>query len=383
MTTHALVIADKNATKIAELAASSFSYTHAWLAPGSASATIARRQFLAPNGTPIITSANLYPWGTRLYVLRDRTPVWGGLLTGRTSSPPSDQISLAGKGFLAYFREKRQRKATKTYTAQDQHDIARGIIDDAQAVAGGDLGIVTTDTNLSGVTRTRTFTGSERKPYADELIELALLDNGFDFRFDTYLNGDAYETALRCTYPATGRDTDIVLQHGSTCTVIDIDDDADALANSIDGTGAGEGSSMLLSTAADPSQLTGFPLLEGILPAIDITSQTLLDAATARDLTRRSQISRVVTVQIVDGYGPQIGDFVVGDRVRLVYSDDFETIDETMRILMWTVDVDGDAEVITITLGQIDPAHRVDEIGALRQVERRLALLERARRATP
>ncbi len=380
-TAYRLLLADSQTGIIhAELRTDSFGYGEALNAPGAISVRMPIGQPKLDDGSPIVTATRLRSWRNSLWVLRDGVAMWGGPITSRGTQPDSQTIDLAGHGPHAYFRDRRFRPDTKSFTT-DQLAIARQIIADAQAESGGDFRVDTTATNLSGVSRAITYTGSERKPYGEALDELAAMLDGFDFRYvPLYDETDGLRHRLSLIYPATGQDNGLTLEHGATCTVVGIDHDADRQANSWYATGAGEGVDMLIEEA---TVINGDPLLEGIVSATDITEIPLLEDLADRAVARHQDPQLRVTVQLVDGLGPQLGEFAVGDRMRVIYQDDVDTIDQLMRVLAWQVDVVGDAETITLEMGPLDPVHAPDPMSTQRELERRLAMLERARRATP
>lgn len=344
-------------------------------APGAAT-------FVIPANQPSATAENLAAGRTALYVVNDNVPVWSGMLWKRPRNPGDNTITLIAAGWHSYFRHRRFR-TDKTWTAVEQLDIAREVIDHAQAVSAGNVGITTTDTNTSGVTRDRTYLGRERKPYGETLEQLAAVRNGFDFRYDTHRNsaGDI-EVAFRTSYPATGRPTNLVFEDGSNCEFVRLESSAERLANHTTATGAGEETQMLIATAEDAASLNSYPLLEDVAAYVDVTVQATLDDHVNRDLARNLNPAEYFTIKLDPGADPGLGSFVIGDQARAVYSDPFETIDQTVRILQIKVEI-GDTDQVTLKLGPLDPVHAPDIGTDRRETDRRLGQLERARRNTP
>ncbi|MEM9521554.1 MAG: hypothetical protein AAGA37_19750 [Actinomycetota bacterium] len=365
-----------------ELRIDSVTYIDALNAPGSATIVFPFAQATLADGTPIITAENLAPERTAVWIMRDDALMWAGMLWGMPRDFVGRTRTLIAAGWLSYFR-KRFFETDQTFTGVDQFDIARQIIDHAQAVADGDVAIDTSDTALSGVTRDRTYLGAERKFYGEALEQLAAVDNGFDFRFEPSIDPttDEYNVSFRPSYPATGRETEIVLYHGVNCVLTGGDQDGSASANSIAAIGAGQGNDLLIATATDPSPAG--PLLQDVTSYTDVTVQATLDGHATRDLARRNASAVTLVAQMIPGALPALGTYRPGDRVRVVYPfDGFESFDRTMRILTVTV-ADDDGETVTIELGPTDPWLAPDTRAEQREMARRVATLERARRTIP
>lgn len=361
----------------------SVEYTASHLGGGSAKITFPITQAVDSAGASLVTRENFRPRRTYVWLERDKVVVWSGLLWSRATAPADGLITATAKGPHSYFRH-RYFNTDKTFAAVDELTMAREIIDHAQAVTSGTIGILTSDTNTAGVTRTRTYLGRERKSYAEAIDQLAALTDGFDFRYDSFRDPTSgnYEVEFRTAYPATGRATTLVFEHGSNCDVIDIDEDGEAAANQVTATGAGETTAMLTSVTQDLAVLSFEPLLESVISLVDVTVQATLDAHASAELARRLDDETTVTIRMHPGAAPGIGSYLTGDRVRLIYSDAFESLDRTMRVLERKVTVIAGGEEVTVTLGPLDPVIAPDIDRLERETARRIATLERARRAT-
>ena len=352
MAEHRAVLANvKTGVLLAELVVDQLDYSDGLHGAGAASVKFPITQPTAAATVPLITRANLTPWRHSLYILRDEVPMWSGIISSRVTAPSSGSISISAVGWLGYLR-RRLRQVDRTYTTTDQLTIARGIINDAQNVSGGDVRITTTDTNTAGINRTRIYLGAERKPFGEALEQLAAVQTGFDFRFETLRdsNGDI-EVAFRTAYPAGGRATSHVLEHGATCAVVDLDEDADDLANSITASGAFDTEQvLLLSDAFDVAALNSYPLLEAAVPFSDVSVQGTLDDHAARELARRKDPTLRIEAELLDGISPSLGEYIIGDLMRVIYADGFDDIDATMRVIGSKTTVLGDSELTTLSM---------------------------------
>ncbi len=356
------------------------SFTEAHLGAGSATISFPIDQGA---DTPLVTRENFRPRRTAIWIVRNDVPVWVGQVWNRSKSIADGLIDATALGPLSYFR-RRFVLADQTYTGLDQFEIVRRLIAYAQGVTGGDIGIVV-DTGDSGVTRTRTYPGNELKEIGEALEQLAAVENGFDFWFepDRDVTTGEFSIRLRLQYPATGRDTAIIFAHGENCTFESVDEDAEGAANETRATGAGQGDDLLIAAAADVNALNGEPLLQSVAAYTDVTTLGTLQDHADRDLTRALDDELFIPFTMLPGAEPRFGSYEVGDRVRAVQSDDYESIDRTMRVISRTVDFVNGNESVSGVLGPVDPVLAPEEAKRQREAGRRLAQLERARGATP
>ncbi|MEM9465299.1 MAG: hypothetical protein AAGA90_07985 [Actinomycetota bacterium] len=370
---------------INELRVDSVTYVEVLNAPGAVEVVIPFAQPTLADGTPIVTRENLAPKRTAIWVLRDDALRAASMLWGMPRNFVDRTRTLTTKGWLSYFRH-RFYETDQSLVGVDQLAIARAIIDHAQAVTGGDVGVDTSESTLSGVTRDRTYLAREAKNYGDALEQLAAVQNGFDFRFEPSINPvtGEFQVSLRTEYPAGGRETDHVFHDGVNCVFVDGDEDGENGANSSTATGAGEGVDLLSTTVADLDLLGVEPLLQFVAAYTDVVDATTLTEHANRNLVRRSSNELTITATMIPGTDPVPGSYRTGDLVRAVYTDPFESIDRTMRIVAIVTDESRiSGETITVELGPTDPLIAPDAAAAARETERRLALLERSRRATP
>lgn len=310
------------------------------------------------NATPAATYSIVNPSdltfdGSRaVYVERDGVVLWGGLLWTAQGSVGANSLSVNGEGFWSYFRRRFIRE-TLTFSAStdDQMDIARALVDYAQGVAYGDIGLDTSDTNVSGVKRDRTYYGFERKNVAEAVEQLAAVDNGFDFRVDTTNASGSIVSYFRTSYPTTGRVTDHVFEVGSNVEVLDFTLDGTSVVNTVDAVGAGEGEDLLIATATDPSTLLTRPLLEAVLSHTDVREETTLTGHATLRLIRGKAAIQSLKVEVLPGSVPGLGSYVVGDRVRVRGSYGYLDVDGFFRIVTIGVAVDSTgSERVTLDL---------------------------------
>lgn len=323
-------------------------FSHVLNRPGGFSATLPLRHAKA-------TRTNLDPGKTAVHIERDGVLVWSGILWTARANVEGAALDLGGEGWWSYFR-RRLIRTTKTFTAADQFLIARTLINDAQAVGGGNVGIAV-GTETSGVTRDRTYYHYERKNVGEAVEQLAGVDNGFDFAVDVaYVSGVITKT-FRLHFPRRGRTTAIVLDLGTNIEGISQEVDATRQANQIDALGAGEGDAMLIATAADTSQLANYPLLEDVIALKDVSVVgTLQGHAALETAARVKPVMRMPTL-LAHQASPDVGlgSFITGDIVTVRGSDGYLSVDEAMRIMEYSVSIDTDGrEAVSLGMAQLE-----------------------------
>lgn len=315
-------------------------------APGFLNASIDYRH---PKATP----SNFARCRTAVWILRDGVCVWGGILW--TLRRNGDGLNIGCEGFWSYFRKRRLRH-TKDFTtvATDPLAIVRNLIDYAQDPdfsPGGDIG-VTVGSELWGTTVQRSWFFYERKVIAD-IIE-ALADNtaSFDFEIDCAYDASANEFSktLRLYAPRQGRRTNLSWEIGIHCDLNEYFLDGTRQENQVLGIGAGEGASMKLAQATDTNQLGTFPLLEGAFIAKDISDQAhLAELCQTRLANRRMPGATPSIVLRHEAPGAQIGNWIVGDEIKLTGGDGFTQFDQYFRIDSFTVNVSDESnEDVTV-----------------------------------
>lgn len=354
MTGYRLLYADLLTNTLhGELPVESISYSDVLNAPGAIRATLPLRPH-RPDAVATLTEATLAPGRTALYVERDGVVLWGGILWTLDLDVDANAAVLAGEGFHSYFR-RRYVRATLAFAGTDQAHIAKTLVDYAQAVPGGNLGIDTSGITAHGVPRDRTYPAYERANVGEALEQLAAVQGGFDFRYPCDWTGGGISRRLVLSHPATGRRTEHVFALGANVELLSLAIDATTLAFQVDAIGQGEGDDQLLRTAADPSALGTYPLLDDVLSHTDVSVEATLDAHAARRLARGRTPLRLPSLRAHSRTVPALGSYVVGDVVHVAGSHGLLTVDGDYRITTVAVDVDDTgAEAITLTLATLD-----------------------------
>lgn len=155
-------------------------------------------------GTVTVTNSDIaqqvkhvIPAKSIVHVYRD-SDIWGTYIiwSMRVRSSSRGPVTVEYQGAsLESWLDHRIIDADLDFTGEDQFDIAREILNNAQIgwapyAANADLNIIA-QSNLSGVTRDRHYKISEAASAGQRLQELANVDNGFEYMINTYVDEDA------------------------------------------------------------------------------------------------------------------------------------------------------------------------------------------------
>lgn len=285
------------------------------------------------------------PGRTALYVDRSGTIVWGGIVWGRSYQSGEQRIQFQAREFESYF-EKRRILTTYSASAVDQLQVAKALVDQVQAVASGNIGVIVPSLT-SGVTISKTYNSWDQKPLAEALYELSRADNGFDWNIDvSYDSSFNIVKNLDLAYPrrgflyADGLATTPVLEFPGNVVSYTYPEEGGSIANTMLGVGSGTGEGKYFSTQTDAAQITGgWPVLEQSVSLTDYTDQTLLNEMTLANLN--AVLNPVVVMQVVtEAFNdPVLGSFKTGDEVRVRVTDPRfpATLNLTRRIASFTV----------------------------------------------
>lgn len=312
-------------------------------------ATAARPWVSGAAAPPQLTRATLEPSRTALWLDRHGVVLWSGLAWRAHVDVEADELTISAAGWHSYFRRRRIR-TTLSYAATDQYAIAAALIDAAQAVPGGDVGVDTSTVGTSGQLRDRTYPHWERATVGERLEQLAAVQGGFSWAYRTVWDGDDLVTRL-VLRPPTGRATAHVFELGVNVDLLDYEVDASERADTVDAIGSGEAEDLLIRTAADPSLIGTYPLLERVISHTSVGDGTVLAGHAARDLAlHRDPTERLSLAVDPDGI-PRLGAYEVGDLVRVRGSRGWLDIDSLYRITSMRLDV-GDQTDVTVDLIQ-------------------------------
>lgn len=341
--------------------------------PGTASASVnvadPRVQMFAPWDSTL-------PRRTTLVIFRDEVVVGEWIIWQRPPYKPTEKkLSINASEIRSYFDHRILRptdgvgsKKTLSFAQVDQFSIFRALVADAQAVTRNGLEVgnigVELDASLSGVLRDRkdaqddagAYHGYNFANYGELLDNLANLDNGFEWRIDSFIDQDFnLRRALRLGYPYLGHKPDddaATLEYPGN--VIDYEWPEDGLdrVNYVASIGAGEEVAMKWGEAYNDAELrSGYPIFERTTSYKSASVQATLNAHATGDVVTLSGDLVVPTVTVRGRPTIFPGDYVkvrIADEARFRGSSSvpFEMFMRAVEIKT----VPGPPEITTISV---------------------------------
>lgn len=327
---------------------------------------------------PKATRANVDPGRTLLYVRRDGTVVWGGILWSVRKQKGSDYVGLGAQEVWSYFERRRFNHNIAWLNADnvDQFDIFRdmlryvqgeSVLNDSRGPGiigtskGADYVDLQFDSGTSGVTREKRARSWERKRVGTVARALANLSDGFDFDIIvTEPTSNTFVHTLKLDYPTKGRRTNFVFEQGKNITLFDWALDAWELENRVVVLGSGEGPDTLTAWNQDVSLLdAGYPLLDGMETRKDITDWNTARKWADKRLNERKLPSSIPLLELRSTEEGEIGGFDLGDEILVRADDGFVSFDDYYRVLEYSVNVSNEGdESMNITVGEVGRATR-------------------------
>jgi hypothetical protein len=293
------------------------------------------------------------PSRTALYVVRDTTTVWGGIIWKREYGDRG--LRITAKTFESYFYHRNQL-TTMYWSNADQLDIARWLLtSNGSAAAIG----ATVSTATSPRKRERAMFSYEMKTTGLELEQLAGLIDGFDW--NVFINQDAgtglFTRHVGFSYPQAGvsqEDTPFVFEYPGSIATFTYSEDAENGGNSFWMIGAGEGTEQLVVNVTDAAALASGALrldLNRSFKSVVRPSTLYEHAYETLDRLRAPVVVFEVTVN--PDIWPELGAYSLGDYAVFKFSDQFMTppYEATARITEINVAVDTNTGLETVTLG--------------------------------
>lgn len=342
MTTYRAMIATAAAPTvfIAELPFESLSFTEVLNGSGTCAVTVPLTSYLTDTATVAVGS-------TVLWVERDGKLVFGGIVWTMNGDTSGRTATLNAGDFHSYYA-RRVVRTTQSWTATEQLDIARGLIDYANGVTDALTIVGTAGTNSSGVTRDRSYPSWERKNIASALEQLAAVNNGFDFKYELSYTAGVPTVEFVCTTSNTGgAATGIVFDLDSCIEQLMFNLDGSQIATQVDVLGEGEGPEQLIGTATQAG--SAFALSQHVRSS-DASVQATLTATAERQLAMRRGRLNSLSAIIRSDVDPSFEDYSVGDVVEVRADVGLLSINDDFRITQRSVSFGSNQETITVEL---------------------------------
>lgn len=302
------------------------------------------------------------PARNAIYVDRNGSLVWGGVIWNRSYNSSSQTLSIAAREFESYF-ERRLITTTLAYNNTDQLVIARGLFNAAQAETNGDIGVIV-GTETSGVLIDRVYYDYELKNVWQAVKDLSNQEDGFDFNISVDYDPITFvpTKTLVLGYPRTGHidtgvgdiNTPVFMFPSGNIVEYEYPEDGAIIGNQLHVVGAGSNEGKLSSIATNATKIAeGWPLLQNTANYSDITDQTVLNELAAGQVAVLAAPPPIINIVVPAFVEPEFGTYSIGDDARLIITDPrFPTgLDAVYRIVGFNVQPgENGPERVTITL---------------------------------
>jgi hypothetical protein len=305
---------------IAELPAEIISYGYRLNRPGSCSFELALDHPTC--------SRDIVGDEHEVVVTRNEAEVWRGPIDTPTEddTKASRTVGFGAEGLESYLKQMFVT-STLAYSSTEQFSIGRGLVDHHQDKSAGDFGIDTSGASSSGVSRSRTYYGFEHKNIYEAVLELAEVNDGFDWHIE------ASTRLMTFHYPRRGsRKTDLVFDE-RTIRSFRRSIDRKAKATQILGVGAGEGDDMLRVSLTDAASLSSGKLTQSVYTNKDVKVSATLEDHVRRELLIRKKSPETISITVGTAEPVIFGQYNVGDEGRISWPSPYEPVNKIMRLV--------------------------------------------------
>lgn len=302
---------------------------------------------------------------TAVYVDRDGVLLWGGIIWKNSYQSLDQTMTIEAEDFETYFT-RRVLYANKSYVAVDPVSIATDLVNYANSVPHGNIGIQVVAPSVSSQPVTQTWNVWDLKVISEAIADLAGANAAFDWAVDVAWSGGVPAISLTLSYPRRGRvapDTGLLWEYPSGNVVsYTWPEDGTEVAAVTYAVGSGEGATMPISVHSNPTMMdNGYPLLEAVISHKDVTDPTTLDLYAQGDADLRRRPATLPVFSVRSDVEPVLGAYTKGDDCRVRITDPrfpavagVPGLDTYLRIQEVKVTPqDENAETVELTMGLI------------------------------
>lgn len=310
------------------------------LTVGYALDSIATCSFKLPVTQTGVTRSNFDPGNRTLVLKQDGTPIWGGFLLA--SSADHDWASFSGKDWL-FALSQNIVSINEHFLDVDELDIAWTLIN-----TFCDIAFTRGSATPSGFPRRRHYCCNDMTTVFDAVSELATNLHGFDFWITPT---KVWNTVVGLR--GADRTATVIFDDMVNLTEVNFTDDAESVVNRdwfVPPNILSCADMQYRDYGGSPAawvRESGVDLSSIDLPAdrSDIISEALRNSGPPR-----IQVTGTVDVQT----GIDVGSFDLGDKVRCKLSRGYMTMDQSMRVLDYTVTIkDSCVQQMSVTLDNV------------------------------
>jgi hypothetical protein len=299
-----------------------------------------------------------------IYVVRDGVPLGCYIIWTQGYSSADQSISVKGAELFSYARRRPIEAASGDLTVPVEFTNKRPVdIATALFVAAGNIDI-TYDLGggTGGTTISKIYRGTDNRGLADEILELAAIDDGgFDFRTDVRLTSTGDFERVWIAREFLGGTTEIVAKYETNVATLGVTRRGDLRANDAIVLGPTKAGDSTTRETRRRSTTEWAPLMTVVEAHSNEDEPGSVLAERAAALLAASKDQELLEVSVVaSAIDAQIGTFHPGDVMRLVVNPDadpffHEGLDVSLRLLRYTVDVPDEGpgtEVVKLTLAE-------------------------------
>lgn len=366
MTTYRYLFADLvTNTVIAELPVTNVNFTSQLNSAGSFTGELLLSGI---DATGLNVANATIPARTALFVDRNGTIVWGGIIWHRTWNSSTQKLMLNASEYESYY-ERRRITTTQVYNNTDQFAIVLNLLLGTMGVSNPP---VTPSNTLyaaaSGKLVNRTYYSYELKPVLQAIQDLSKQgigvtgSYGFDYSIDCAYNAlgsisitfNVASPMSGTRYSASNPSAPVFEFPSGNILEYEYSEDGTITANKVYGVGAGSNEGMAITTSNDATKTSaGWPVLEDSISFTDVWDTTLLQNLSDGQLATTTNPPTNIKVIAAPYIDPVLGSFSIGDDIRVRIRDDrFPTgLDAIYRLVALSVTPgENGPERMTLTL---------------------------------
>jgi len=304
--------------------------------PGELSGTIAAPEL--PNIRDYFTAT--VPGRTAIYVLRDGQPVWGGIIWKRTFGSDSREVKIEADTWDSYMYHRildedwmflrdvsEQTPPEKRHEGVEQIEIFRYLWRYMADTANGDIKVILGD-QTSTVMRGAYFSKWDFKTYGEHLEAFAKKVDGFEWCSVIGVSADrsTIQRRIDFAYPKFGRvyaDSGLVWEYPGWTLRYAWIGDSDKAATVAFVTGGGDGDlKAYYQRTNDQAFADNWPRLDQVWNHSTVWDQGILKSHAGKYLEAYFPPISSIELEVHPRVPVEVGDFFLGDEVRLVIDDD-------------------------------------------------------------
>lgn len=261
----------------------------------------------------------------RSFVVAERgdTPIWDGIIWTSSYDSQAKVQNITARTYEAY-PDKQIITTDFTRDNTEQRNIFRDLWIDLQSTNERNLGITVPSAFAPVLGRTLTVLASEYKTYGQVMSSISDGNDGFDWTITTIKQNNEYLRSLQIGYPVLGA-TDVAglsFDYPGNITNYWKTSGVSSGATHLFMLGAGEGSSMIVSSAVQDDLIAGgMKRYDIVIARKDIDSQQQIDSLAAKlGYVRRVPVA-VIKVMLKANLDPVFGSYGLGDAATVSILD--------------------------------------------------------------